>query len=93
MPVATSTASEKIEYTLGDVNEDSSINASDATLVLVNYSLLSTGEKMQLTEYQQKAADVNRDGKIDASDATMILQYYPYLSTGGKDSFADFLKK
>ncbi len=77
----------------GDLNDDGKIDATDATLVLVNYSLLSTGEKMQLTESQQKAADVNGDGKIDASDATMILQYYSYLSTGGKDSFADFLKK
>ncbi|SFY06807.1 leucine-rich repeat protein [Ruminococcus sp. XPD3002] len=77
----------------GDLNDDGKIDATDATLVLVNYSLLSTGEKIQLTESQQKAADVNGDGKIDASDATMILQYYSYLSTGGKDSFADFLKK
>ncbi|MBR6983646.1 MAG: leucine-rich repeat protein [Ruminococcus sp.] len=76
---------------LGDVNEDSKIDANDATLVLVNYSLLSTGEPIQLTEVQQKAADVNGDGKIDSSDATTILQYYSYLSTGGTDSFADFM--
>ena len=75
----------------GDLNSDGKIDANDATLVLVNYSLLSTGEKMQLTESQQKAADVNGDGKIDSSDATTILQYYSYLSTGGKDSFADFM--
>ncbi len=75
----------------GDLNDDGKIDANDATLVLVNYSLLSTGEKMQLTESQQKAADVNGDGKIDSSDATTILQYYSYLSTGGKDSFADFM--
>ena len=78
-------------FSLGDVNDDGKIDANDATLVLVNYSLLSTGEKMQLTESQQKAADVNGDGKIDSSDATTILQYYSYLSTGGKDSFADFM--
>jgi len=86
-------ASNLPDVNLGDLNDDGKIDANDATLVLVNYSLLSTGEKIQLTESQQKAADVNGDGKIDASDATMILQYYSYLSTGGKDSFADFLKK
>ena len=81
------------EYTFGDVNDDGKIDATDATLVLVNYSLLSTGEKMQLTESQQKAADVNGDGKIDASDATMILQYYSYLSTGGDLVFKEFMKQ
>ncbi|SFX70016.1 dockerin type I domain-containing protein [Ruminococcus sp. XPD3002] len=76
----------------GDLNSDGKIDANDATLVLVNYSLLSTGEKMQLTESQQKAADVNGDGKIDASDATLILQYYSYLSTGGDMDFKLFIK-
>jgi len=81
------------DFSLGDVNDDGKIDATDATLVLVNYSLLSTGEKMQLTESQQKAADVNGDGKIDASDATMILQYYSYLSTGGDLVFKEFMKQ
>ena len=84
---------EKHATELGDVNEDRKIDANDATLVLVNYSLLSTGEKMQLTESQQKAADVNGDGKIDASDATMILQYYSYLSTGGDLVLKEFMKQ
>ena len=86
-------APENTETESGDLNDDGKIDANDATLVLVNYSLLSTGEPIQLTESQQKAADVNGDGKIDSSDATTILQYYSYLSTGGKDSFADFLAK
>ncbi len=85
--------SEKHATELGDVNEDRKIDANDATLVLVNYSLLSTGEAIQLTEAQQKAADVNGDGKIDASDATMILQYYSYLSTGGDLVFKEFMKQ
>ncbi|MBR6985771.1 MAG: hypothetical protein IKH75_20025 [Ruminococcus sp.] len=87
------TTPEKLEADSGDLNDDGKIDASDATLVLVNYSLLSTGEKMQLTENQQKAADVNGDGKIDASDATMILQYYSYLSTGGDLVFKEFMKQ
>ncbi|MBR6986064.1 MAG: leucine-rich repeat protein [Ruminococcus sp.] len=77
----------------GDLNDDGKIDATDATLVLVNYSLLSTGEKMQLTESQQKAADVNGDGKIDSADATTILQYYSYLSTGGDLVFKEFMKQ
>ncbi|SFX82949.1 leucine-rich repeat protein [Ruminococcus sp. XPD3002] len=76
---------------LGDVNGDGKIDATDATLVLVNYSLLSTGEPIQLTEAQQKAADINEDSKIDASDATLILQYYSYLSTGGSLNFKAYM--
>lgn len=78
-------------FTLADINADSRIDANDATLVLVNYSLLSTGYPIELTEGQQKAADTNGDGKIDASDATLILQYYSYLSTGGSKGFREYL--
>lgn len=57
-------------YLLGDVNEDRSVTARDATLALqfaVGY--------IQLTDSQKKAGDVNFDNKITARDATMILQY------------------
>ncbi len=82
-----------IEYALGDVNADSKVDATDATLVLVNYALLSTGEEIHLTAAQKQAADINTDTKIDSSDATLILQYYSYTSTGGTDSFEKYLGK
>lgn len=88
---AESAAVLKNEFILGDTNEDSKIDANDATIVLINYSRLSTGEPIQLTTLQQKAADVNSDGRIDSSDATSILQYYSYLSTGGKNGFKEYL--
>ena len=60
----------ELTYLLGDVNEDRSVTARDATLALqfaVGY--------IQLTDSQKKAGDVNFDNKITARDATMILQY------------------
>lgn len=57
-------------YTLGDVNEDCSINSADALLVL-QYSV---GNKT-LSDSQKSAADVNGDKNINSADALKILQY------------------
>ncbi len=89
----TTSVTEGTKYALGDPNGDGKTDANDATLVLVNYSIMSTGGQCELDAEQQKAADVNSDGRIDASDATLILQYYGYMSTGGTAAFADFLKQ
>lgn len=69
------------DYTLGDVNEDGKIDASDASQILRIYAMLSTVGTTEETGSQMKAADVNTDGKIDASDASYVLGYYAYLST------------
>lgn len=69
-------------HNTGDINGDKKVDASDATMVISDYSLISTGERTGLTFSQRKAADMNTDGKIDASDATAILQEYSRLSTG-----------
>lgn len=72
---------------LGDVNKDSVVDASDASMVLAEYSRLSTGDKLTFDEKQSKAADVNKDNAIDSSDASDILVYYASLSTGGSPSW------
>ena len=59
-----------VPYTLGDVNDDTYNNASDALQVLKFAAKLETP-----TETQALAANVNRDGYINASDALMILKY------------------
>ncbi len=77
------------DYTLhlglmqGDVTCDGIITGSDATTVLVEYTLLSSSDSPILTfsTYQNHAADVTHDGIITGSDATKILQYYTLLSS------------
>ena len=74
-------------YTLGDVNEDGSIDASDASQVLAEYASTATGHAPSLSESQRKAADVNIDAAVDAIDASRILAYYASAATGGNPSF------
>ncbi|MBR6580724.1 MAG: hypothetical protein IKK66_05440 [Ruminococcus sp.] len=76
---------------LGDINGDSTVDASDASNVLAVYALVSTGKESGLTEAQIAAADVNKDGTIDASDASLILAYYAHISTGGTGTLEEYL--
>ena len=74
-------------FTLGDVNEDGSINSSDASKVLEEYALIQTGAEPTFTEIQKISADVNKDYTIDSSDASKILAYYADSSTGKTPSW------
>lgn len=89
----TTTAPPAIEetYTLGDVDGNGTIDATDASLILSAYANVSTGRDSGLTDKQASAADANSDGTVDATDASCVLGYYAYVSTGGTDSFEDFL--
>ena len=69
-------------FTLGDVNVDGTIDASDASIVLAEYALIQTGNEPTFTEIETISADVNKDGIVDASDASKILAYYAMISTG-----------
>ena len=62
--------------TLGDINGDEKIDASDA-LVALQHSVQLT--KLEGDKFV--AADVNRNGVVDASDALLILQYSVHLIT------------
>ena len=66
---------------LGDANEDSKVDAKDASFILVAYAKASTGSDDGLTEQQRADADVNSDGKVDSKDASYILIYYAFAST------------
>ena len=63
---------EKLVYVanLGDVNEDSIVNANDALI-----ALRSSVGKIELNDAQVLRADVNGDGKVDAKDALEMLQF------------------
>ena len=77
---------------LGDINNDSSIDSSDATLILSDYAELAVGKESSFNAEQAKAADVNGDGKYDSIDASLILAYYAHISTGGTGTIEDYLK-
>lgn len=81
-------------YRTGDVNSDGSINARDATEILIASAHIGTGKDTGMTEAQQKAADVNADGSINAIDATWILRYAAAGGTGtAPESLADYIEK
>lgn len=77
---------------LGDINNDSAVDAKDASNMLSVYALASTGKDADLTDEQKTSADINYDGHIDAKDASQVLVYYSYLSTGGTKSLVEYLK-
>lgn len=64
--------------TPGDADCDGAITASDASLVLSAYAVLSTGHNIELN---QTIFDYNNDGLIDSSDASAILVEYAEVST------------
>ncbi len=67
---------------MGDIDGNGKIDASDASLVLCEYSRLSTGIGYTFTNKQKVAANTYYDDKIDASDSAKILVYYSAVSTG-----------
>lgn len=78
-------------YLLGDVDNDGIVTGSDATLVLMAYTQLSSGKDHGFNDTQFSAADVDKDGIITGSDATMILSYYTYISSGKTLPMEDYL--
>ena len=82
-------------YLLGDVNNNGTIDAVDASTVLAYYAMISTNQDGGFDENQKAAADVDRDGKINAVDASNILSYYAYVSTTKEEvmSMEDFMQK
>lgn len=70
-------------YLAGDVNGDSSISSTDASTILAEYALVSTGGASTLTKKQSILADINGDGLINSSDASVVLEIYAKNSTGG----------
>lgn len=71
-----------ISRTKGDADGSGSVDSSDASIVLAEYSAVQTGKESSLTAIQKRLCDVNMDGKVDPSDASEILRYYSEASTG-----------
>ena len=74
------------DYNFGDINLDDVVDASDASLALVEYAATATGKESTLDETPKINGDVNFDTVIDASDASDILRYYAYTSTTSEEA-------
>lgn len=77
--------SEPDDFSLGDVNNDGLADASDASLILTEYSNFSTNQDSIFNDVQKKSADVNSDGIIDSVDSSKILEFYSYVSTSNNN--------
>lgn len=62
-------------YIPGDVNGDGSVNAKDATVILIAAARIGTGADSNLNDSALAAANVVIDNAINALDATLILRY------------------
>ena len=71
----------------GDINEDSTVDSSDASMVLAEYSNIQTGGEAEFSSVQTTTADVTNDNVVDPSDASAILEYYAKASIGEEPSW------
>lgn len=94
LPLNGEPATEPTESPIGDVNGDTTINASDAANVLIAAAAAGAGRELGLTEAQIRAADVNEDSTVNASDAAVILIYSAAVGAGNEDAkISDFVRK
>ena len=78
---------------LGDINEDNTVNASDAAQILIAAAAEGAGGGYGLTDAQMQAADLNADGTVNASDAALVLIYAAYVGAEENPvSLEEFLK-
>ena len=60
----------------GDANRSGTLEASDATLVLRHYTLISSGDEGVISDDMLPVTDMDCNGIITAVDASMILMNY-----------------
>lgn len=83
---------EEKAYVVGDVNEDGTIDASDAAQILAAAAKIGSGADGGLTPTQEASANVNADEAIDATDAAAILRYAAAAGSGNEDAvLEDFI--
>lgn len=84
-------ADELPEPSLGDVNADGRVDASDAAALLTAAAAAGTGTEDVLDAAAQLRADVNADGAYNASDAAILLQYAAAAGTGSTLTLEEFI--
>ncbi|MCR4645517.1 MAG: hypothetical protein K5695_08950 [Oscillospiraceae bacterium] len=77
---------------LGNVNGDGAVNASDAAVVLIASAAMGAGRSSGLSGAQLQAADVNGDSVVNASDAAVILIYAAAAGAGSTQTLEEYLR-
>ena len=77
----------------GDLSGDGTVNASDASLVLIYAASKGAGVDPGILPQQETAADVNADSTVNASDAALILIYAAVEGAGGVPDWSSILRK
>ena len=76
-----------------DVNQDGTVNAEDAALILTAAANIGSGQPSGLTEEQEYLADADGDGDITASDASLVITFASACGAGKyEDSPAGWVK-
>ncbi len=88
----TAEASSVVAYAKGDVNNDRTVDASDASLVLAEYAAVVNGGSSTFNSAQTECSDVNGDNNIDSSDASVILVYYAESVNNGYAAWPSYLE-
>ncbi len=78
--------------TLGDINRDNQVDASDAAAVLVAAAKVGSGNASGLSRGQERDADVDGGGDFNAQDASLILRYAAAVGSGYRGSLTAYLK-
>lgn len=77
----------------GDVNFDGTIDATDASLVMSEYTNIATGGTPTFTDAQREAADMDGDGFVDMWDAGKIMEIYANNQTSGNSTSSAPIEK
>ncbi|MBE6876329.1 MAG: hypothetical protein E7496_06335 [Ruminococcus sp.] len=81
------------KVSVGDLNQDDTVDASDAAVLLKTAANLGAGLPSGLSPELEKAADVNQDDEINSADSALILVYSAGRGTGEITvEFSEYLK-
>ena len=75
----------------GDTDGSGTIDASDASNIMICYAAHSTGETVSLSDEEQIRYDVDLNGIIDSADASAVLTHYAISQTGETPDWYDIL--
>lgn len=91
-PLASYKATFSTPFILGDVDENGSVDSSDASNVLAYYAAIATANtSVVMTDVQKSKADVDKNKLINAADASYVLSYYALTSVGAEPTWDDVI--